>query len=140
MTAYEASLNLLAMEFRERREAEDRQATAAVAPKQPLDKYPQTVGALMRVCEVMTEANLPELWMVMANASKKECIVGIQALADNRAAEASSSREAPIIMPEIYECLNSAQVGGLDLDNVTVGLSPFLMHVGCGAEAKSARE
>ena len=94
----------------------------------------------MRVCEVTTKANLPELWMVMANASKKEFIVAIQALADNRAAEASLSREAPIIMPEIYKCLNSAHVGGLDLDNITVGLSPFLMHVGYGAEAKSARE
>ena len=76
----------------------------------------------------------------MANASKKECIVAIQALADNRAAEASSSHEAPIILPEIYECLNLPQVGGLDLDNITAGLSPFLMHVGYGAKAESARE
>ena len=94
----------------------------------------------MRVCEVTLEANLSELWTVMANASKKECIIAIQALADNRALEASSLHKSPIITPEIYKHLNSVQLGGLDLDNIVVGLSPFLMHVGYGAEAESAQE
>ena len=80
--AYENTLNLLTAEFCECREAEDRRTTAEATPKLPLDKYPQTIGRLLRVCEVTMEGDLPELWTVMANASKKECIMAIQALAD----------------------------------------------------------
>ena len=43
-------------------------------------------------------------------------------------------------MPKIYERLNSAQLGGLDSDNLTSGLSPFLMHVGYGMASKLAWE
>ena len=79
-----------------------------------LAKSPNGWG-LMRVCEVTFDANLPELWTMMANAaSKKECIIAIQALVANQALEASSLNESPIIMPEIYECLNSVQLGSLD--------------------------
>ena len=138
--AYENMLNLLTAEFCECHKAEDRWMTAEATPKLPLDKYPQTVGGLLQVCEATMEGDLPELWTVMANASKKECIMAIQALADNHASKASSTHEAPIIMPKIYEQLNLAQLGGLDSDNLTSGLSPFLMHVGYGMESELAWE
>ena len=127
----------LQVEFAQQRADAAAARAAASAPKTPSAKYPQTVGGIRRICEAPTDADLPQLWHVLANASKKEGIQAVQALVDTRAD--TVGLVPPVITPELYTRINEARFGTATVDDLTAGLSPFLITVGASDEAMSAR-
>lgn len=138
-TAYTTAITTLQQEFAAQRQDQAARAAAATAPKTVSDKFPQLVPLLCRVCEVATEPQLPELWSVVANSSKKEAVTALQAWMDNRAVQPGATGVAPIISPEIYETVASGKIVSQDLDDLTSGLSIFLVQRIYGSTASETR-
>lgn len=137
--AYTTTLMALQQEFAAQRRDQAARAAAASAPKTVGDKYPQLVPLLCRVCEVATEAQLPALWSVVANSSKKEAVTAMQSWMDSRAVQPGATGVSPIISPEIYEVIASGKIASQDLDDLTSGLSIFLVQRLFGSSATETR-
>jgi hypothetical protein len=58
----------------------------------------------------------------------------------NRANQDDSSHRAPVITPEIIECISGFRFGAHDVDDLMGGLSPFLMVAGTPDEQAEACE
>lgn len=137
--AYTTTLAALQQEFAAQRQDQAARAAAASAPKTVGEKYPQLVTLLCRVCEVATEAQLPALWSVIANSSKKEAVTALQSWMDTRAVQPGATGVSPIISPEIYEVIASGKIASQDLDDLTSGLSIFLVQRIFGSTATETR-
>jgi len=140
MAAYNASMVTLTNELTQRRQEEAARATAAAAPKQPADKFPEMVTTFVRLCEVPTQQQLPPLYTRLANAGKQEVLSSIQALAEDRAGQPGSSGLAPIITPTILQRILYGLFGSVNADDIVGGLSIFLMMLGYGPLAATARQ
>jgi hypothetical protein len=110
---------------------------AACAPKSVRSKYPAQVDALMRLCEVTTEANLPPIWQELANCDKPSKISALEAAINARCNEIGEN--APITTPELVERITGFRLTSTDLDNISEGLSPFLITVLTGPAAEASR-
>jgi hypothetical protein len=113
---------------------------AQKAPKTVSEKYPEASGTLMRICETPLEENLPPFWRLYPNLQKKEVFSALTMAVTNRANADDSSNRAPAITPEIIERISSFRFGAHDVDDLTGGLSPFLMVAGTPDEQAEARE
>jgi len=125
--AFTATMSAMTQEFQQRRTEERDRADAASAPKTPRQKFPELIDGLMRMTEVQNENNLPQAYKTIAASSKAGGIQALQALANNRAAEADSSRQPPIITPALFERFKSGTFSSSSPDDLTSGLSMFLM-------------
>jgi len=132
------SMASLHTEFAQQRADAAAARAAASAPKTPAEKYPQTIGGVRRLCECATDADLPQVWHVLANASKKEGLYAVQALVDTRAD--ALGRVSPVVSPELFLRISEARLAAVDMDDLSAGLSPFLIAVGAGAAASDARQ
>jgi hypothetical protein len=95
---------------------------------------------LLRICEVLVDQNLPPFWQLFPNLQKKELFSALDMAVTNRANQDDSSHRAPAITPEIIERISSFRFGAHDVDDLTGGLSPFLMVSGTPDEQAAARE
>lgn len=127
------ALNQMTNEFTlQRNETATREAArdaARTAPKTMEAKAPLTATRLKTLCEI-DEANgetLPEFWNLYANATKQDAITVLQGYLDNRANETTSSRVSPVLTPELYLRIQSAEFAGRDDSDLVGGLSIFLV-------------
>jgi len=76
----------------------------------------------------------------LANAGKQEVLSSLQALAEDRAGEPGSSGLAPIITPAILQRILYGLFGSINADGIVGGVTIFLMTLGYGASAMTARQ
>ena len=93
-------------------------------------QYPASGPPIRRLCLVGDDDNqLPEFWRFLATVKTKK-IQGLPALnnlVSSRAGHLESARVHPIISASLYSTIASFELGALDLEDITQGVSPFLM-------------
>lgn len=137
--AYTDALAALQTEFAAQRQDQAARAAAAAAPVTYGEEFPQLATLLCRVCEVATPAQLPPLWNVVANSKKTERVAAVQSWMDDRAVQDGASGVSPIITPELYQILATGKLSSDDLDDLTLGLSPFNVAKTYGSAATDSR-
>jgi hypothetical protein len=110
------------------------------APKTFSSVYPQAAIELQLLCEAATDEALPPIWTVLANVKKKEAVVAVSQLLEERARNQDSFRVAPVVMPELLERIYSFKSGAPDVDDITAGFSLFLLLTGSPEANTKARE
>jgi hypothetical protein len=110
------------------------------APKTFSSVYPQAAIELQLLCEAPTEEALPPIWTVLANVKKKEAVVAVSQLLEDRARHMDSFRVAPVVTPELLERIYSFKSGAPDVDDITAGFSLFLLSTGSPEANTKARE
>jgi hypothetical protein len=110
------------------------------APKTFSAVYPQAAIELQLLCEAATEELLPPIWAVLANVKKKEAVVAVSQLLEERARHMDSFRVAPVVTPELLERIYSFKSGAPDVDDITAGFSLFLLSTGSPEANTKARE
>ena len=133
------SLVAMTMEFTKQREEAAAARLAAKAPKTMSEKYPEASEGLRRICEVATDAELPPFWAVFASCNKKEGLFALQQALDLRGSHAGSAGQVPIASPVLFERISNFSFHLRNVDDLTAGLSPFLMCAGVSTEANTAR-
>ena len=114
--------------FAERTEAlADRGGGAAAAQaKLPSERWPASIGRLLRMCHATAEEELPASYYIMANAKKSEERVVLQDLFDRRAQEPdAASKDAPIATPDLAKKFFALDFWGYDADALEQGVSVF---------------
>jgi hypothetical protein len=102
--------------------------------------YPQAAVEIQMLCESATEAHLPPIWKVLANVKKKEAVMAVSQLVEERAWQADSFRVSPVITPELLEWIYSFKAGAPDVGDITAGFSLFLLSTGSPEVNTQARE
>jgi hypothetical protein len=93
--------------------------------------YPQAAIELQLLCEAVTEEALPPIWAVLANVKKKEAMVAVSQLLEERAHHMDSFYMVPVVMPKkLLERIYSFKSGAPDMDNIMAGFSLFLLLTG----------
>jgi hypothetical protein len=133
------SLVAMTMEFSKQREEAAAARIAAKAPKTMAEKYPEATDGLCRICEVTTHLELPPFWAVFASCNKKEGLFALQQALDLRGSQAGSAGQVPVASPVLFERISNFAFHSRNVDDLTSGLSPFLMCAGLGSEANAAR-
>lgn len=121
----------------------DDAAAARQADKTPKDfssVYPQAAVEIQLLCEAATEAALPPIWRLLANVKKKEAVVAVSQLVEERARNADSFHVAPVVTPELLERIYAFKAGSPDVDDITAGFSLFLLSTGSPEANTRARE
>jgi hypothetical protein len=121
----------------------DDAAAARQADKAPKDfssVYPQAAVEIQLLCESATETALPPIWKLLANVKKKEAVVAVSQLVEERACDADSFHVAPVVTPELLERIYAFKAGSPDVDDITAGFSLFLLSTGSPEANTKARE
>jgi hypothetical protein len=100
--------------------------------------YPQAAVEIQMLCEAATEAELPPIWKILANIKKQEAVIAVSHLL--LPWEADSFRVAPVVTPELLECIFAFKSRALDVDNITAGFSLFLLITGSPEAKTQARD
>lgn len=109
-----------------REEARDRQDETR-APKLPSSHWGEAACQLLcLLCGVTTEADLPEVWLALAAAGKKDRLA-IEAVLLAIAAADDCIDQAAIITPDLAKKLSSLQFAGSNMDDLTEGIQPFAL-------------
>ncbi len=104
--------------------------TCALTPKMVSEYFkPYMMNKLMELCGVTTEASLPDLWSTLAAQNGKcEC-----AMIDNLIQEAANDvgypHLAPVITPGLAKKVLGLHLAGTSMDNLSEGVSPFMMII-----------
>jgi len=138
--AMTATLDAMRAEFARQREDASAARVASKLPKTMSAKYPEASDGLRRLCEVASDEDLPPFWRTYATLSKKEGIFALSQALDQRAANDGSAGHAPIATPALFERISQFSFGTRDVDNLTAGLSPFLVCTGLNQDAAHARD
>jgi hypothetical protein len=107
-----------------------REREMAHAPKTVSEAFPAHAAKIRQLCNAGDDDdNLPTYWKLWAreNGKKSQGFRLLQALATERANDPLSAQVQPIVSATLYEQLANFQLGSLDLEEVKLGLSPFLM-------------
>jgi hypothetical protein len=109
----------------------DRQAASkeARAPKTFTKAYPAMAPALHKLCGVTTDANLPKFWKILAVAGgkKNQGFPALQQLMMARVNDDDSAQVRHILPAMLHKYISQFQLGSSDPENISHGLSPFLM-------------
>jgi hypothetical protein len=100
------------------------------APKSVSEAFPAHAAKIRQICNAGNEDDrLPSFWTLWARESGKKSTGFrlLQALATERANDRESARVQPIVSATLFEQLANFQLGSIDLEDVKLGLSPFLM-------------
>jgi hypothetical protein len=75
------------------------------------------------------DAQLPPFWKMLAQVKgkKNQALPQLNAFLAQRAREPDSAQVFPIFPASLYEQVSAFSLGSLDLENITTGLTPFLM-------------
>ena len=103
---------------------------ADAAPKSFTKAFPAQVAGMHRLCQSDNNDNfLPAFWRFYATAKGKKATV-VSALTNyvtTRARAEDSSQVLPILSTSLLTNIMEFQLGAVDLENITQGISPFLM-------------
>jgi hypothetical protein len=102
--------------------------------------YPQAAVEIQMLCEAATEVELPPIWKILANIKKKEAVIAVSHLLEERAWEADSFKVAPVVTPELLERIFAFKSGAPDVDDITAGFSLFLLIMGSPEATTQARD
>jgi hypothetical protein len=109
----------------------DRRAASkeAWAPKTFIEAYPAMAPALHKLCGATTDENLPEFWKIFAAAGEKknQGFPALQQLMMARVNDDDSAQVRHILPAMLYEYISQFRLGSSDPENISHGLSPFLM-------------
>jgi len=105
----------------------DQQAARAAqaAPMNLAKKFPQSSVNLLRMFEVATENDMPEVWRHLVNCHKREAFVTIRSALDERASQ--TGWPAPVTSASLVQSLTSLQFVSPSGDILDEGLSLFLV-------------
>jgi hypothetical protein len=92
------------------------------------------------LCEAATEAALPPIWKILANTKKKEVVIAVSQLLEERARQADSFHVAPMVTPELLERIFAFKSSTPDVDNITAGFLLFLLITGLAETTTQARD
>ena len=134
------TLQALKAEFSLQRVEAAAARAAAKLPKTLSEKFPEASGGLRLLCEVPTDADLPPFWLTFATLGKKEGFFALGQALDARAEHSGSMGHAPMVTPALYERISNFTFGSRNVDDLTAGLSLFLMTSGLGADASAQRQ
>jgi hypothetical protein len=76
----------------------------------------------------------------LANIKKKEAVIAVSHLLEERAREAESFRIAPVVTPEPLDRIFAFKSGAPDVDDITAGFSLFLLITGSPEATTQARD
>ena len=101
----------------------------AKAPKTISEAHPTVAPLLRRLCGVEDDTDLPTFWKEHATTGgkKHQSLASLQRLVDNRATEPDSSGAHIVVSVPLIECITQFQLGSPDTDDLTRGVSPFLI-------------
>jgi hypothetical protein len=118
--------------------ARDQKAAIATTPKLPSDKFSITLPILQDYLEIEDERNLPKLWHMWANSTKRQeyNVLNESLQAYARGPEAFSNGTPVISAKLVQELLNFSFVSET-MDDVKSGLQPFIVADG-SAEQRQA--
>lgn len=139
--AIAAGINALVTDNRQHRQADEtrREEESVKTP----EKYFGQVGAakLLRLCQVANSAALPQLWLDLARAPKKQALVTIQQAFDHMANDTLNMPGTRIpITPDIATKICSLSFEMTDEDDFTTGIQPFTFGYQDQAEIAAAYE
>jgi hypothetical protein len=120
-----------------------KEATAqaeACWPKTVSEKFPFTSQGLWVFCGTATNVGLSEFCPQFATGTKHKGPQLLQQLLCNWANEQASTKVYPIITPALSEPLSKFSYVVHNLDDLTEGLSIFLVVVRAGQQAKDAEQ
>jgi hypothetical protein len=103
---------------------------AAAAPRTFTSVYPAIAPSLRKLCDAGDDDTLlPEFWQLFAAAGgkKQQCFPALEALLSTRANDPSSARVHPILPAKLYDSLAQFKLGNPNIDEINLGLSPFMM-------------
>jgi hypothetical protein len=99
------------------------------------------VAKLLRLCQVATSAELPQLWIDLASAPKKQDLVTIQQAFDHVASNVLNMPGTRIPMtPDIAGKIRSLAFEMSDEEDLTTGIHPFTFGYQDQAEVAAAYE
>lgn len=111
--------------------AQQAQAAADPAPaKSFTEVYPGMAASLRKLCGAGDEDEaLPLFWRTFAAATGKkgQCWPLLEALLNQRALEPDSTQIQQVLTNGFYDCIQNFRIGSTDIDNLTLGLTPFLI-------------
>jgi hypothetical protein len=100
------------------------------SPKTFTEAYRGMAPALRKLCGAGDDdERLPDFWKIFAavNGKKNQGFPALEQLLTARANENDSSMVQPILPAMLYEYISLFRLGSRDLENISHGLSPFLM-------------
>jgi hypothetical protein len=104
--------------------------TEEPTPKAFSDLYVGVAASIRKLCGAGDDdAQLPPFWKMLAlvKGKKNQALPQLNALLAQRAREPDSAQVFPIFPASLYEQVSAFSLGSLDLENITTGLTPFLM-------------
>jgi hypothetical protein len=115
----------------ESRIAREEKAARATDPKLPSDKFTITLNILLEYLGIADENNLPPLWHRWANDTKKQefAILSDQLYAYARGPDAFIP-STPVVLVRLVQDLLSFTFVGDTLDDIKMGLQPFIIADG----------
>jgi hypothetical protein len=134
------TLQALKAEFSLQRVEAAAARAAAKLPKTLSEKFPEASGGLRLLCEVASDSDLPPFWRTFATLGRKEGFFALGQALDARAEHSGSMGHAPLVTPALYERISNFTFGSRNVDDLTAGLSLFLMTSGLGADAATQRQ
>ena len=110
--------------------ADDRDRhSAAKAPKLPSAFWSEDdAHALCIMCDVASEADLPELWRALAAAGKNDRTTIARLILATATADSCPS-QAPIATTELCKKISTLQFAGDNIDDLADGIQPFALLV-----------
>ncbi len=127
-THYAMQLNLQAQTAAQ--QATTAATTAAGASKSFTEAYPAMAPSLRKLCDAGDDdTELPEFWKLFAaaNGKKQQCFPALETLLALRAEDPASAQVYPILPAKLYESLAQFKIGNPNIDEIQLGLSPFMM-------------
>jgi hypothetical protein len=103
---------------------------AATTPKTFTNVYPAIAPSLRKLCDAGDDDTLlPEFWQLFAAAGgkKQQCFPALEALLSARANDPASAHVHPILPAKLYDSLAQFKLGNPNIDEINLGLSPFMM-------------
>jgi hypothetical protein len=77
---------------------------------------------------------------IAGKCKKKEAVVAVSQLVEEWARGADSFHVAPVVTPELLECIYAFKASSPDVNDVTAGFSLFLLSTGLPEASTKARE
>ena len=124
-----ATTGAMRQEFALARATADAARAEAKAPKTMSEAHPTVAPLLRRLCGVEEDADLPTFWKEHATTGgrKHQSLASLQRLVDSRATDPGSSGARIVVSVPLIECITQYRLGSPDTDDLTRGVSPFLI-------------
>ena len=115
----------------------------ATAPKNFSEVFPANAISVRRLCLAgNNDDNLPQFWRYFAERKRKkgQGLGHLTNLTLERCRDPTSSKIRPIITTALWANISSFELGAIDLEIITQGVSPFLMCPASHTKAEQATE